>query len=106
MAIPVTYHAAIDCATLFHAIEAVTAIVLVLFFSLMTRRVFTADAEDLLHPLPAATMAVLDAVILWMRWEEKVNTFVLIFAAATALLFIVGKILFRLSDKRRAEALS
>lgn len=104
MAIPVMYHAGITLATLFHVIEAVTATLLVLFFSLMTRRVFLAEARDLLSPIPAAAMAVLDAAILWMRWEEKINTFVLIFASLTALLFLVGKILFCLADKKRSEA--
>ena len=37
-----------------------------------------------------------DAVILAMRWQESVNTFVLIFLIASLVLFAAGKILFAL----------
>ena len=39
-------------------------------------------------------MAVGDAVVLWMGWEVEINTFVLIFAALSVILFIIGIIIF------------
>ena len=39
-------------------------------------------------------MAVGDAVVLWMGWTAEVNAFVLIFAALSVILFIIGKIIF------------
>ena len=39
-------------------------------------------------------MAVGDAVVLWMGWTSEVNAFVLIFAALSVILFIIGKIIF------------
>ena len=38
--------------------------------------------------------AVADAVILAMRWREKVNTFVLIFIILSAVVFVVGRVVF------------
>jgi len=39
-------------------------------------------------------MLVADAVLIAMRWQESRNMFVLIFASASTVLFILGKILF------------
>ena len=60
------------------------------------RRVFLGSGEDLLYREPMAVAVVADTVILALRWQEKVNTFVLIFAALTLVLFLLGKLLFRL----------
>lgn len=96
MAIPVMYRAVfIPRCGLFHALEAVAAVVLVAFFTLMMRRVFLGEAEDLLQITPLLVAVVADAAILAWRWKEAVNTFVLIFAALTLVLFIIGKLLFR-----------
>ena len=94
MAIPVMYRSNIRLSVLFHVIEAVAAFVLVAFFTLALRRIFTGNANDLLSVIPFASMAVLDAVILALRWTEYVNTFVLIFAILSAVLFAAGKVLF------------
>ena len=96
MAIPVVYRAVfIPRCGLFHVLEAVTAVVLVAFFTIMTCRVFLGEAEDLLQFTPLIVAVVADAAILAWRWQETVNTFVLIFAALTLILFIIGKLLFR-----------
>ena len=96
MAIPVMYRAVfIPRCGLFHVLEAVTAVVLVAFFTVMMCRVFLGEAEDLLQFTPLVVAVVADAAILAWRWQETVNTFVLIFAALTLVLFAVGKVLFR-----------
>ena len=94
MAIPVMYRSAIAHATLFHVIEAVTAMALVACFAWMLRDVLLGYGNDLLRWLPMLIAAVGDAVILAMRWRESVNSFVLIFIVLSAVLFAVGKILF------------
>ena len=94
MAIPVMYRSAIAHATLFHVIEAVTAMALVACFAWMLRDVLLGYGNDLLRWLPMLIAAVGDAVILAMRWRESVNSFVLIFIVLAAVLFAVGKILF------------
>lgn len=95
MAIPVMYRSFLPHSTLFHVIEAAAAVLLVFFFTLLLRRVFLGSAEDLLQITPLLVAVVADAIILALRWQEKINTFVLIFAALTLLMFVVGKILFR-----------
>ena len=94
MAIPVMYHSYIEQAVLFHTIAAVTALVLVFFFTLMMRRVFVGNAEDLLLFVPTVLMAALDSVVIIMRWNEEINMFALIFAALSVVMFIVGRIIF------------
>jgi hypothetical protein len=95
MAIPVVYkHYSLINATLFHVIEYCVMFALVCSFTLMLRRLFLGRGENLLLWLPFAIMAVGDAVVLWMGWTAEVNTFVLIFAALSVVLFIIGKIIF------------
>ena len=95
MAVPVVYETHIALATLFHVIEAVTAIVLVLAFTCMPARVFAGKAENLLQWTPFIIAVVADALVLFIRWQEEINFFVLIFILLTIITFIVGKILFR-----------
>ena len=71
---------------------------LVCSFTLMLRRLFLGRGENLLLWFPFAIMAVGDAVVLWMGWTAEVNTFVLIFAALSVVLFIIGKIIFAIKN--------
>ena len=93
MAIPVVYHSEIESAVLFHVIESAVMLLLVLSFTLMLRRLFLAKGENLLLWAPFIIMAVGDTVVLWMRWAEEINSFVLIFACLSAVLFIIGKVI-------------
>lgn len=93
MAIPVMYRAHMDKAVPFHVLEAITALALVFAFTFMLYRVFTGCAVNLFFWAPILVAVVLDAVLLWLRWQEQVNTFVLIFIIASAVLFAAGKIL-------------
>jgi len=93
MAIPVVYHSEIESAVLFHVIESAVMLLLVLSFTLMLRRLFLAKGENLLLWAPFIIMAVGDTVVLWMRWTEEINSFVLIFACLSAMLFIIGKVI-------------
>lgn len=94
MAIPVMYRSEIPHATLFHIIEAVTALTLVFCFTWMLRDMFLGQGGDLLRWIPMIIAAVCDAVILAMRWKESVNSFVLIFLILSLAVFAVGKVLF------------
>ena len=62
----------------------------------MLRDLFLGQGSDLLRWVPMILAAAGDAVILAMRWQESVNTFVLIFLIASLVLFAAGKILFAL----------
>lgn len=93
MAIPVVYKSNIDNKTLFHVIEAVVSLSLVVAFTYMLRSVFFKKAENLMFVVPFLIMAIGDALIVAMRWKESVNGFVLIFASISSLMFIAGRIL-------------
>ena len=95
MAIPVVYKFySLPNPALFHVIEYIVMLALVISFTLMLRRLFLGKGENLLLWIPFAIMAVGDAVILWMSWSVSVNTFVLIFAALSVVLFIAGTVIF------------
>ena len=97
MAIPVVYkHYTLMYATLFHIIEYCVMFALVISFTLMLRRLFLGRGDNLLLWIPFIIMAVGDAVVIWMGWAAEVNSFVLIFAALSVILFIIGKIIFAL----------
>lgn len=90
MAIPVVYKSHIKYAGLFHIIEAVVSLVLVAAFAYMAYRVFNNDAVNLFMLLPIIIAVIGDAVILSLRWKEQVNTFVLIFIIASAVMWLAG----------------
>ena len=79
-----------DSAGLFHIIEAVVSLVLVAAFAYMAYRVFNNDAVNLFMLLPIIIAVIGDAVILSLRWKEQVNTFVLIFIIASAVMWLAG----------------
>ena len=87
MAIPVVYKSHIEYAGLFHIIEAVVSLVLVAAFAYMA---FNNDAVNLFMLLPIIIAVIGDAVILSLRWKEQVNTFVLIFIVASAVMWLAG----------------
>jgi len=101
MAIPVMYKSSISQAVLFHILEAITAAALVVMFTFLLLKIMKGEGADLLLWVPFVTMLVLDAVLIVMRWKEKVNTFVLIFASLSTVLFVVGKILFAVLKNRK-----
>ena len=94
MAIPVMYRSEISRAALFHVTEAIAALALVACFTWRLRDLFTGQGSDLLRWIPMIIAAVADAVILAMRWREKVNAFVLIFIILSAVVFAVGRVVF------------
>ncbi|MBQ9383129.1 MAG: hypothetical protein IJT87_02710 [Ruminiclostridium sp.] len=99
MAIPVMYHSYAGIATIYHFIAAMTVFTLVGCFMVLMRRLFTGNGEDLLSLQTVMATVVLDAVLIVMRRDEEINWFALIFAALTLLIFIVGRIAFRIRSK-------
>ena len=102
MAIPVVYkHYTLSSPALFHCVEYLVMLALVIGFTVMLRRLMTGRGDNLLLWLPFAIMAIGDAVVLWMGWTAGVNVFVLIFAALSAVLFFIGKLIFALRANRK-----
>ena len=59
-------------------------------FAYMAYRVFNNDAVNLFMLLPIIIAVIGDAIILSLRWKEQVNTFVLIFIIASAVMWLAG----------------
>lgn len=94
MAIPVMYHSDVKYHTLFHVIEGIAAIVLVVMFTIELRRIFTGDAVNLLRIVPFVAIGIFDSAIIALRWPEMINWFLLIFAVLSKILYGFGKVLF------------
>lgn len=94
MAIPVVYRSEIKNAGIFHLIEAIVSVVLVAAFTYMLYLMFSENGSNLLLWVPIIIAAIGDAVILAMSWKDSVNTFLLIFAIASVIVFALGKIAF------------
>lgn len=94
MAIPVVYRSNMDNAGLFHVIEAIVSFALVVAFGLMLRSILVGDGKALLLWWPFLILAIGDTAVVAMRWKESVNSFVLIFASLSVILFALGKIIF------------
>lgn len=92
MAIPVMYRSALPHAAVFHVAEAVLSIVLVFAFTFMLRAVFTGCAEWLFYLAPILIALIGDAFLIFFRWNEEINWFVLIAAALSAVLWLVGRL--------------
>ena len=92
MAIPVVYKSNIDKAALFHTIESIVSLTLVVVFTYMLNRVFLTKADNLMYLVPFLIMIIGDVLVLALRWKESVNSFVLIFASVSTLMFIIGRI--------------
>ena len=92
MAIPVMYRSALPHAAVFHIVEAIVSAALVVLFTLMLRAVFTGEAEFLFTWVPILVAAVGDTFLIWFRWKEQVNWFVLIALSLAVVLFAAGRI--------------
>ena len=92
MAIPVVYRSYIATHTSFHIVEAATSWILVLAFTYLFYRMFEGTGENLFLFLPFGLAVALDALLLAWRWAEEINYFVLVALIATAIMFVVGKI--------------
>ena len=95
MAIPVVYRSQMENGCLFHVVEALVSFVLVVFFGMMLKSILTGKGENLLGLFPFFIMALGDIMVLALRWKEKVNWFVLVFAFLTVIVFVLGRIIFR-----------
>ena len=99
MAIPVTYRSSLSYHVLFHIIEGFTSYFLVMSFTCLMIFVFMGK-ENLFHPAHFITALVLDALIIGLYWPEVINYFVLIFISLTTILFVAGRIVICITNKK------
>lgn len=94
MAIPVVYKSNIKNSGVFHYIEAILSIVLVVVFTYYLYLMFTSQFPSIMMiVIPILVLAVGNAIIISMRWSEETNWFTLIFTILTIILGI-GDIVF------------
>lgn len=92
MAIPVVYQSECELKGVFIPLEIFTSIALVILFTVMAVRFFKKDSLSSFCPWVFLGAAVLDGLVVGLRWSEEINFFVLIFASVTVVLGIAGKI--------------
>ncbi|MGN0346103.1 MAG: hypothetical protein ACI4DU_02340 [Lachnospiraceae bacterium] len=93
MAIPVVYESGLANANIFHFTEAVVSALLVFLFTYMLELVFLGKAENLFLVWPILVAAIGDAFVLWLRWEEEINLFVLVSLVIAMVLWLIGFIM-------------
>lgn len=101
MAIPVVYHTNIMLSYLFVPIECVVSAGMVAMFTIMLTRFYSGNGEDSLSLLPFLVALFGDYTIIYMRWNEEVNLFVLIFLCVTVALWFTGNIVCIKKKKRK-----
>lgn len=94
MSIPVVYHTSIDLAYIFIPIECVVSAGMVAMFTIMLTRLYNGNGENSFSLLPFLIALFGDAAVLFLRWEEEINTFVLIFLCVTTVLWYAGNMMF------------
>lgn len=99
MAIPVMYRTLLDSHVLFHVLEGFASFVLVGVFTYFLLLIFN-DKDDLFDVWYIIGAVVLDGVIIWLRWVEEINWFVLIFICLSVVMYIVGFI-YKLVQKKK-----
>ena len=92
MAIPVVYHTSINLAYLFIPIECVVSAGMVAMFTIMLTRFYNGNGESNFSLLPFLIALFGDFTVLFLRWEEEVNVFVLIFLCVTTVLWFAGNV--------------
>lgn len=93
MSIPVVYHTSIELSYIFIPIEIIVSLGLVLLFTDMLRRFYLGNGESTFSLLPFMVALFGDFAVLVLRWQEYVNTFVLIFICVTTVLWFAGNVL-------------
>ena len=93
MAIPVVYHSHIALSWLFIPLECVISAGMVVLFTIMLKKFYEGNGEDKFSLLPFLVMVFGDFGVVYLRWNEEINFFVLIFASLAAVLWFVGSFL-------------
>lgn len=94
MSIPVVYHTGIELAYLFIPIECVVSAGMVGMFTIMLTQFYDGNGESGFSLLPFLVALFGDFAVLFLRWEEEINVFVLIFLCVMTVLWFAGNMMF------------
>lgn len=90
MAVPVVYESHIQYAFAFHIIEAAGSLIMIGFFTWMTYRVLSGRAGNLFYIEPLHIAMFINIAIIWMRWNEEKNYFLIISMGIAIAIWIAG----------------
>lgn len=93
MAIPVVYHTNIALDYLFIPIECVVSAGMVAMFTIMLTRFYNGNGESNFSMMPFMIALFGDFAVLFLRWDEEVNLFVLIFLCVMTALWFAGNVM-------------
>ncbi len=91
MAIPVVYESKLSNALAFHIVEAAASIILIGFFTLMAYKVFAGKGGNLLYVEPLHIAMFLNIAVLWLRWSEEINYFIIVSMGIAIVLWMIGR---------------
>ena len=91
MAIPVVYETQLPNAMAFQIVEAAASLIMIGIFTFMAYKVFAGKAGNLLYVEPLHISMFLVIAVLWMRWTEKINYFLLVSMGIAVVLWMIGK---------------
>lgn len=91
MAIPVVYESQLPNALAFHIVEAAASLIMIGCFTFMAYKVFAGTAGNLLYVEPLHIAMFLNIAVLWLRWAEEINYFIIVSMAIAIVLWLVGK---------------
>lgn len=91
MAIPVVYETKLPNAMAFHIVEAAASLIMTGIFSFFAYKVFAGKAGNLLYVEPLHISMFLVIAVLWMRWPEERNYFLLVSMGVAIVLWTIGK---------------
>ncbi len=91
MAIPVVYETQLPNAMAFQIVEAATSLIMTGIFTFFVYKVFSGKAGNLLYIEPLHISMFLVIAVLWMRWEEQINYFLLVSMGIAVILWVIGK---------------
>lgn len=99
MAIPVVYHSYIELSWLFIPLECVVSAGMVALFTIMLKKFYESDGGCDFSVLPFLVMLLGDFGVIFLRWNEEINFFALIFACVSTALWIAGRLVKAKSGK-------
>lgn len=90
MAIPVVYETKLPNATVFLIVESAAMLILVGMFTFMMYKVFAGKTRNLFYVPTIHLLILLNAAVLWLRWKEEINYFVLVATVVAVVTWLVG----------------
>lgn len=91
MAIPVVYESHLPNAFIINIVLAASSLILIGLFTFMSCKVFSGKADSILYVEPIHIAMFLNAILIWLRWDEGINLFLLISLVIAVVIWVVGK---------------